>query len=97
MTAAAAGTVTFAGSVAGRGVVVIAHPDGVSTEYEPVDASVQRGEAVGRGEVIGQVSGTHGDCVPNACAHSGARRAGVYFDPMTLLLPLGTVHLMPST
>src|SRR4051794_34920547 len=38
--AAATGTVTFAGSVAGRGVVVIAHPDGIRTEYEPVTASV---------------------------------------------------------
>jgi murein DD-endopeptidase MepM/ murein hydrolase activator NlpD len=95
VTAAAAGTVTFAGSVAGRGVVVIAHPDGVSTEYEPVDPSVQRGELTSRGEVIGHVAGTHDGCAPDSCLHWGARRDGTYFDPMSLLRPLGTVRLIP--
>ena len=37
--AAADGTVTFAGSVAGRGVVVVRHADGVRTEYEPLTVS----------------------------------------------------------
>jgi len=95
VTAAAAGTVSFAGSVAGRGVVVIAHPDGVSTEYEPVDPSVQRGELIARGEVIGHVTGTHDGCAPDRCLHWGARRDGSYFDPMSLLRPLGTVRLLP--
>src|SRR5690349_10872371 len=36
--AAGAGVVIFAGAVAGRGVVVLQHPDGVSTEYEPITA-----------------------------------------------------------
>ena len=34
--AARGGRVQFAGPVAGRGVVVIAHADGIRTEYEPV-------------------------------------------------------------
>ena len=34
--AARGGRVQFAGPVAGRGVVVIAHSDGIRTEYEPV-------------------------------------------------------------
>jgi murein DD-endopeptidase MepM/ murein hydrolase activator NlpD len=95
VTAAAAGTVTFSGPVAGRGVVVIAHADGVSTEYEPVDSSVRRGDLVARGDVIGHVAGTHDGCAPDSCLHWGARRDGTYFDPMSLLRPLGTVRLIP--
>lgn len=95
--AAAAGTVSFAGSVAGRGVVVIVHADGVSTEYEPVSASVRVGAVVARGQVIGRVRGTHGACPVGGCLHWGARRAGVYFDPLSLLQSLGPVRLLPWT
>jgi murein DD-endopeptidase MepM/ murein hydrolase activator NlpD len=92
--AAAGGTVVFAGEVAGRGIVVIAHPDGVSTEYEPIAASVRLGQAVGPGDPIGQVSGQHADWPTGEALHWGARRGGVYFDPMTLLAGLGPVHLI---
>lgn len=95
--AAAAGLVSFAGTVAGRGVVVIAHPDGVRTEYEPLDPAVRAGQPVTAGEPIGVVDGQHGGCPPSMCLHWGARRADAYFDPMTLLASLGTVHLIPWT
>lgn len=93
--AAGPGVVTFAGAVAGRGVVVIRHPDGVSTEYEPVEASVHRGEAVAGGQPIGHVDGTHGSCPAQRCLHWGARRGDEYLDPLTLLRPLGPVRLLP--
>ncbi len=93
--AAGAGRVTFAGAVAGRGVVVIAHADGVSTEYEPVAPAVGRGVTVRAGQVIGTIAGAHGSCAPGRCLHWGARRGGVYFDPLTLLWPLGPVRLLP--
>lgn len=93
--AAGAGRVRFAGKVAGRGVVVIEHPDGVSTEYEPVTPSVAAGASVERGQVIARVRGRHGACAPGGCLHWGARRNGDYFDPMTLLTPLGPVRLLP--
>jgi murein DD-endopeptidase MepM/ murein hydrolase activator NlpD len=93
--AAALGTVTFAGAVAGRGVVVLAHADGVSTEYEPVDPAVTAGQQVHAGEVLGTVSGAHEGCVPDRCLHWGARRGGAYFDPLTLLEALGPVRLLP--
>jgi murein DD-endopeptidase MepM/ murein hydrolase activator NlpD len=95
--AAAAGLVSFAGPVAGRGVVVIAHPDGVRTEYEPLDPAVRAGQAVNAGDPLGVVDGQHNGCPPSACLHWGAQRGDVYFDPMTLLAPLGTVHLVPWT
>jgi murein DD-endopeptidase MepM/ murein hydrolase activator NlpD len=93
--AAGAGTVTVAGSVAGRGVVVIAHPDGISTEYEPVTATVTVGERVAAGQLVGTVTGLHGTCLA-ACLHWGARRGGTYLDPMRLLRPLGVVRLLPD-
>jgi murein DD-endopeptidase MepM/ murein hydrolase activator NlpD len=93
--AAGRGAVSFAGSVAGRGVVVIVHADGVSTEYEPIEPSVTTGAAVTGGAVIGRIAGTHAGCAPQACLHWGARRNGRYFDPLTLLRRLGPVRLLP--
>src|ERR1700750_2496464 len=40
---AGAGTVVFAGTSAGRGVVSVAHPGGLRTTYEPVAGSVHVG------------------------------------------------------
>jgi murein DD-endopeptidase MepM/ murein hydrolase activator NlpD len=93
--AAGAGRVRFAGSVAGRGVVVILHPDGISTEYEPVAATVHAGEQVTIGQRIGRVDGAHRSCAPSSCLHWGARRGVDYLDPMSLLRPLGVVRLLP--
>jgi murein DD-endopeptidase MepM/ murein hydrolase activator NlpD len=93
--AAGTGVVSFAGSVAGRGVVVVKHPDGVSTEYEPVAPVVARGRRVHIGAVIGHLQGRHGSCTPGGCLHWGARRSGEYFDPLLLLRPLGPVRLLP--
>lgn len=95
--AAAIGAVSFAGAVAGRGVVVLTHADGVRTEYEPVTPLVHAGAAVFRGEIIGRVQGTHGDCAAGRCLHWGARRGDTYFDPLGLLQPLGPVRLLPWT
>jgi murein DD-endopeptidase MepM/ murein hydrolase activator NlpD len=93
--AAATGRVRFAGTVGGRGLVVVDHADGVITEYEPVLPSVHVGVAVARGTVIATVHGMHGACAIDRCLHWGARRDGSYFDPMTLLRALGPVRLLP--
>jgi murein DD-endopeptidase MepM/ murein hydrolase activator NlpD len=92
--AAGAGQVRFAGSVAGRGVLVISHQDGISTEYEPVTAAVAVGELVRSGQPIGRLTGRHRGCAVG-CLHWGARRAGNYLDPLSLLRPLGVVRLLP--
>jgi murein DD-endopeptidase MepM/ murein hydrolase activator NlpD len=89
------GQVSFAGQVAGRGVVVLVHADGVRTEYEPVVPAVRTGSKVERGALLGSVAGRHGTCAPDRCLHWGARRDGVYFDPMSLLARLGPVRLVP--
>ncbi|WP_347343531.1 M23 family metallopeptidase [Jatrophihabitans telluris] len=93
--AAGAGTVRFAGSVAGRGVVVIAHADGLSTEYEPLTPTVAAGKAVAAGDPIGTVHGRHPPCGRDWCLHWGARAGGIYLDPLSLLAPLGPIRLLP--
>jgi murein DD-endopeptidase MepM/ murein hydrolase activator NlpD len=94
VSAAATGTVQYAGTVAGRGVLVLVHPDGVSTEYEPVRPLVGAGTSVRRGQIVAVVTGQHAGC-PGSCLHWGAKRAGQYLDPMSLLRPLGPVVLLP--
>lgn len=93
--AAGAGVVTFAGPVAGRGVVVVAHPDGIRTEYEPVRPQVEVGARVRAGDPIGRLAGRHPGCAPHRCVHWGARRGDAYLDPLSLLSPLGPVRLLP--
>ncbi len=93
--AAGPAVVRYAGAVAGRGVVVLLHADGISTEYEPVSARVAVGQRVTGGEVIARVHGTHRSCAPATCLHWGARRGAAYLDPLSLLRPLGVVRLVP--
>jgi murein DD-endopeptidase MepM/ murein hydrolase activator NlpD len=91
--AAGAGIVTFAGVLAGRGVVAVAHPGGLRTTYEPVTAGVRVGEAVAVGDALGSLA-TGGHC-PTACLHWGALRGDVYIDPLSLLRPPAPPVLLP--
>ncbi|MGQ0773279.1 MAG: M23 family metallopeptidase [Pseudonocardiales bacterium] len=92
--AAGAGTVVFAGQVAGRGVVSVDHPGGLRTTYEPVSPTVAAGDLVARGQQIGTLAPGHPDCAAVACLHWGARRGADYLDPLRLL-GLGRVRLLP--
>ena len=87
------GRITFAGSLAGRGVVVVDH-GGTRTTYEPVDATVSVGDTVAAGDRIGrlQLGGSH--CYPAACLHWGWRDGDTYLDPLTLV-GAGPVRLLP--
>ena len=84
------------GRAPGRGVVVIAHPDGIRTEYEPLHPTVVVGQRVAAGTRIGVISGRHVGCA-TTCLHWGARRDGAYLDPLSLLHPLGPVRLLPRS
>ena len=92
--AALAGTVSYAGPLAGRGVVVVSHGT-TRTTYEPVTASVSRGDPVAIGSPIGslQLPGSH--CFPRACLHWGwIEGASTYLDPLRLV-GAGPVRLLP--
>ena len=80
--ASVAGTVAFAGSVAGRGVVSIDHGSLRST-YEPVAAQVSAGQRVAAGQPIGRVR-AGGHC-GGRCLHWGLRQGATYLDPLSLV------------
>ncbi|MEU5532278.1 M23 family metallopeptidase [Streptomyces sp. NPDC020362] len=93
--AVAAGRVTFAGRVAGRGVVSVGLTGtDLRTTYEPVSPSVRKGDAVGPGEVLGTVEATGTHC-PATCVHWGLRRGETYLNPLALLPP-GLLRTGPS-
>lgn len=87
--AAGAATVVFAGLLAGRPVVSLAHPGGLHTSYEPVLAAVRPGQSVDAGSALGRLVSGHPGCPVAACLHWGAMwgpaaRAD-YVDPIGLL------------
>ena len=92
--AAAAGTVTYAGVLAGRGVVVVDHGT-VRTTYEPVRATVAVGERVTRGQEIGRLQAGHPSCPGTTCLHWGLRDGDAYLDPLLLLGPV--IRLLPAS
>lgn len=92
--AAGAGTVVYAGPLAGRGVISIEHVGGLRTTYEPVSASVTAGMTVTLGQVIGTLDPGHPGCPAAACLHWGLKHGQVYLNPL-LLLSQGPVRLLP--
>ncbi|MGW0190739.1 murein hydrolase activator EnvC family protein [Streptomyces sp. NPDC003362] len=88
--AVAAGRVSYAGRVAGRGVVSV-ELDGTGapplrTTYEPVRPSVKKGDPVAAGEVVGTVEPAGSHC-PVTCVHWGVRRGEAYLDPLSIMPP----------
>jgi murein DD-endopeptidase MepM/ murein hydrolase activator NlpD len=90
---ALAGTVSFAGTLAGRGVVVVSH-GATRTTYEPVAASVRVGDAVPPGGVIGTLQTGLSHCFPRSCLHWGLLEGATYLDPLSLL-GFAPVRLLP--
>lgn len=91
--AALPGRVTWAGPLAGRGVVVVDH-GATRTTYEPVDASVGVGATIAAGDRIGRLSAVGSHCPPRACLHWGWIRGDTYLDPLRLV-GAGPVRLLP--
>lgn len=96
--AALPGRVTWAGTLAGRGVVVVDHGS-TRTTYEPVAASVAVGTTVGAGDRLGTLSAIGSHCPPRACLHwgwieRGRIDAAMYLDPLRLV-GAGPVRLLP--
>ncbi|GAA3078446.1 hypothetical protein GCM10017562_53780 [Streptomyces roseofulvus] len=84
--APAAGTVTFAGPVGGRGVVTLTLAGTGSpplrTTFSPVTPLVGRGARVTAGTPIAEVA-AGGHCAVS-CLHWGLLRGRVYLDPLLL-------------
>ncbi|MFE9648864.1 M23 family metallopeptidase [Streptomyces sp. NPDC006365] len=96
--AIAPGRVTFAGRVAGRGVVSIelgsTGDPPLRTTYEPVRATAKKGDEVAPGDIVGVVESTGSHCQAS-CLHWGLLRADTYLDPLSLLPP-GLLRRGPS-
>jgi murein DD-endopeptidase MepM/ murein hydrolase activator NlpD len=96
--AAQVGTVSFVGHVAGVGSVSVDH-GGTRTTYQPLLASVHRGQQVAEGAVLGHLAVAGSHCLPRVCLHWGLIQGrSTYLDPLVLvgaaaspvrLLPLG--------
>ncbi|MFE2292251.1 murein hydrolase activator EnvC family protein [Streptomyces sp. NPDC059452] len=95
--AAATGRVSFAGRVAGRGVLAIelagsgAPP--LRTTYEPVRALVRKGDLVVAGQPVGLLEAGPFHCA-TGCLHWGLRRGKAYLNPLSLLRR-GPSRLLP--
>ncbi|WNF29886.1 peptidoglycan DD-metalloendopeptidase family protein [Streptomyces sp. C11-1] len=88
--AAAGGRVSFAGRVAGRGVLAIevggSGSPPLRTTYEPVRALVEEGASVRAGQPVGALEEGPFHCAAG-CLHWGLRRGDAYLDPLSLLPP----------
>lgn len=88
--AAAPGRVSFAGRVAGRGVLVVevagSGDPPLRTTYEPVRPLVSKGGEVAAGQVVAALEEGPFHCV-SGCLHWGLRRGDAYLDPLSLLPP----------
>lgn len=99
VSAAGPGVIGYRGSIAGRGIVTVIHPNGWRTSYEPVFDAPAVGTAVLAGDRIGTLEPTsaHSHCAPQVCLHWGLIVGpDTYRDPLTLLerpdpvlIPLG--------
>ncbi|ADP79152.1 murein hydrolase activator EnvC family protein [Pseudofrankia inefficax] len=99
--AAGPGVVSFAGVLAGRGVVAVTHGE-LRTTYEPLTVLVQVGQPVAAGTPLGLLDAGHAGCRPAVCLHWGLIRGRNYLSPLTLLLPapprlLPLVPVSPQT
>jgi hypothetical protein len=97
--AAAAGTVVFAGVVAGIRHVVVRHANGWRTSYAFLASiRVRRDETVSGGQVLGTAGGTGANHRGNV-VHLGLRIGDTFVDPMRLFeaeSPATHVHLAPE-
>ncbi|MFI5099559.1 MAG: peptidoglycan DD-metalloendopeptidase family protein [Actinomycetes bacterium] len=102
----AAGRVTFAGVVAGQGVVVVAHSARLRSTFEPVRATVRTGDNVPAGARLGRLAVVTGPlgrgprCPGRPCLHWGMLLDGRDVDPLVvsglLSVPVaGTARLLP--
>lgn len=85
--APAAGKVVFSGTVVNRKVLVLAHPDGRRSTFEPMDEALPVGTTVAAGEVIGTVAVTAGGTserpyrrCTTVCLYWGVRQGGARGD-----------------
>ena len=90
---AAAGVVTFAGTINYVPMLTVTHDDGVRTTYQPVTPAVAQGDQMAAGAIIGYLQPGH--CT-SPCLHFGVLRGRDYLDPLQWLGPADDIRLLPA-
>ncbi|MET8974012.1 M23 family metallopeptidase [Streptomyces sp. NPDC004539] len=90
-------TVTFAGRIAGRGVLTLElHDTGtppLHTTYEPVLPQVTKGDTLTEGQLVATTEPTGSHCT-TPCLHWGLKQGDTYLNPLSLL-PRSLPRLLP--
>lgn len=94
VSAPADGVVAFAGPVADRPVLSIAHGSGLVSSFEPVLTGLGVGTAVRSGDPVGVVAAASTHCQAS-CLHFGVRRNGQYVSPVSLIDGIARAVLLP--
>ena len=92
---AAAGRVSFVGTINGVTSVSVFHRDGKRTTYQPVEPTVAQGQQVSAGQPLGRLLPGH--CA-QACLHWGLLDGESYLDPLAWSgssAPAGPIRLLP--
>lgn len=92
--APADGQVSFAGVVVDRPVLSIEHGSGYLSSFEPVEGSLEVGDAVSTGDPVGTLAPGKGHCTA-PCLHWGVRLHGEYINPLLLTGDLEPSVLLP--
>jgi murein DD-endopeptidase MepM/ murein hydrolase activator NlpD len=94
--APADGVVHFTGTVVDRPVLSLAHAGGFLSSFEPVTTTLRTGDAVVRGQVVGEVDTTSTTAHCRApCVHFGVRLDGEYLSPLILVGAVPRSVLLP--
>jgi murein DD-endopeptidase MepM/ murein hydrolase activator NlpD len=92
------GLVTYAGVVVDRSIVTITHKNGLKSSVEPVCPTVDQGDRVNTGQVIGEVcrTGTYAShCGFDTCLHFSTRSENGYLSPLAMIGGLSPSRLKP--
>ena len=94
--APAAGYISFAGKVAGKDVVVITHPQGFRSTFEPAQAVARQGQALKRGEVFALRSSGESNHCEDTCIHWGVKISKQrYLNPQRMIEASPIIILHP--
>jgi murein DD-endopeptidase MepM/ murein hydrolase activator NlpD len=77
--------------VVDRGVVTVQHADGLRSSLEPVAPTVDEGEPVHAGQIVGFLT----ERPSHPGLHWGVRDKHAYLDPLSLLCGTESVVLLP--
>ena len=93
------GQVHFVGRVVNRQLISLAHENNLLSSFEPVCSTLQKGDRVNAGDLIGEVCEAEENyqqhCEEIFCLHFSIRRNGEYLSPLWFTGELPPSRLLP--